>query len=180
MHVGDVEYTSAGIILADTYNNSLRLISDGVVRTIAQNLNEPKALATDGDRVWIADTNNHRILRTDLSRIASGSDRLDSVSIRPGSGGAGTGEERTPLSFRQNLASGSLRLDIQLPAEHKLNEESPNSLVFRSPDGEELLLTVGSEGTHQQTVTVPWQRLTEAGVEARTILLPHPAVFSAA
>jgi sugar lactone lactonase YvrE/thioredoxin-related protein len=164
MHVGDVEYTSAGIILADTYNNSLRLISDGVVRTIAQNLNEPKALATDGERVWIADTNNHRILQTDLSRIASGSDRLDSVSIRPGSGGADAGEERTPLSFRQNLTTGSLRLDIQLPAEHKLNEESPNSLVFRSPGGEELLLTVDSEGTQQQTVTVPWQRLTEAGI----------------
>ena len=167
MHVGDVEYTVAGVVLADTYNNSLRIITDGVVRTISRNLNEPKALATDGDRIWIADTNNHRIVRTDLGRIAAGSGEVDTVSLRPGgTGGAAgpSGDGNAPLSFRQDLAGGSLRLEIELPAGHKLNEESPNSVVFRSAGGDELVLPVQSAGTEKQVVTVPWKRLSEAGV----------------
>ncbi len=162
MHVGDVEYTTEGIVLADTYNNSLRLLFDGVVRTITQDLNEPMALATDGRRVWVADTNNHRIVQTDITRLSTGDATLDSVALRPGDGVDGGAS--VPISYRQDLARGSLRFAVQLPDGHKLNEESPNSLVFRGSSGEELVFPVASEGTERQTVTVPWTRLREAGV----------------
>lgn len=69
MHVGDVEATEIGVVLADTYNNRLRILNDGIVRSVAEGLNEPKALAGDGSRLWIADTNNHRILTTTVARL---------------------------------------------------------------------------------------------------------------
>jgi sugar lactone lactonase YvrE/thioredoxin-related protein len=160
MHVGDIDAGESGVILADTYNNRLRLLADGTIRTVASDLNEPKALAGDGERIWIADTNNHRIMHTSMARIASGSEVLDPLVIRPGNGSG----EATPMSFRQDLTAGELNVDVVLPDVHKLNEESPNSVVFRNANGDEIVMPVDSDGTDRQRLTYTWSELVEAGV----------------
>jgi hypothetical protein len=131
------------------------------VRTVASDLNEPKALAGDGERIWIADTNNHRIMHTSRARIESGSEVLDPLVIRPERGGAA---DAAPLSFRQDLSAGELNVDVVLPDVHKLNEESPNSVVFRNADGNEIVMPVDSDGTDRQRLTYAWSELVDAGI----------------
>jgi hypothetical protein len=80
--------------------------------------------------------------------------------IRPGSGDG----EATPLSFRQDLVAGELNVDVVLPDVHKLNEESPNSVVFRNADGNEVVMPVDSDGTDRQRLTYAWSELVEAGI----------------
>ncbi len=162
MHAGDVVPTRAGVVVADTYNDRLRLIVDGIVRSITTGLNEPIALATDGERIWVADTNNHRIVAITVDDIVQGRDRYTPVSIRPGT--VGNDESAAPLSFRQDILGGSFSVDLVLPEGHKLNEGSPNSLVFRGNNGMEAVIPVTSEETARQRVSLDWSRLVDAGV----------------
>jgi len=70
------------IAIADTGNDRVRLVgADGVIRTLAgtgtpglsgdggdpelAQLSQPRAVAGDGTRTWIADTGNHRVRRVD-------------------------------------------------------------------------------------------------------------------
>ncbi len=49
------------IYVADTYNDSIRLIENSKVSTIVKGLSSPNGIAVYGDSLLIADTGNHRI-----------------------------------------------------------------------------------------------------------------------
>ncbi|WP_172838815.1 thioredoxin-like domain-containing protein [Solemya velesiana gill symbiont] len=68
------------LLIADTYNHKIKVyeLETGKTRTLVGNgqpgdgteivgasLNEPGGIAVNGDRVWVADTNNDRIIRFD-------------------------------------------------------------------------------------------------------------------
>jgi thiol-disulfide isomerase/thioredoxin len=72
-HPLDVAAGPDGIYVADTYNNKIKQITFGTMRTRTllgdgrpETMHEPGGLVLDGDRLLIADTNNHRILAGDL------------------------------------------------------------------------------------------------------------------
>jgi hypothetical protein len=71
-HPLDVAAGLGHVYIADTYNNKVKAISFGTMETttvlgdgIPETMHEPGGLAVAGDRVLIADTNNHRLLRGD-------------------------------------------------------------------------------------------------------------------
>jgi thiol-disulfide isomerase/thioredoxin len=69
-HALGVAATAEGILVADTYNGAIRLVTDtgeslaGEVRTVLTGLHEPGAIVATCDGTWIiADTNAHRVVR---------------------------------------------------------------------------------------------------------------------
>lgn len=69
------------IYVADTYNDSIRLIENGKVTTVARDLNTPNGIAVYGEYILIADTGNRRICLLDKNG-----------SMRTFIGGDSTGE----------------------------------------------------------------------------------------
>ena len=73
-HVSDVEPVGPDeLMLADTFNSKLKTLvpSASAVQTVDWTVgpaavNQPQGLARKGDRLYIADTNNHRVLEHDL------------------------------------------------------------------------------------------------------------------
>jgi len=68
-HPLDVAVGDGTIFVADSYNNKIKAIAFGAMETRTlfgdgspKTLYEPGGLAVSGDRVIVADTNNHRIL----------------------------------------------------------------------------------------------------------------------
>jgi DNA-binding beta-propeller fold protein YncE len=69
-HPLDVAVDAGGIFVADSYNNKVKVLvmETGEVRTLfgdgrREVLDEPGGIAVQGSRLYIADTNNHRILK---------------------------------------------------------------------------------------------------------------------
>lgn len=69
-HALGVAATADGVLVADTYNGAIRLVTDpggslqGEVRTVLSGLHEPGAIVVTSDGSWIiADTNAHRVVR---------------------------------------------------------------------------------------------------------------------
>jgi DNA-binding beta-propeller fold protein YncE len=71
-HPLDVVVDTNVLYVADSYNNKIKAISFGTMETrtvfgdgSSQTLHEPAGIAVAQGQVFIADTNNHRILRGD-------------------------------------------------------------------------------------------------------------------
>lgn len=165
------------LLVADTFNDALRLV-DGksptrdvtTWSTPDMGLDEPGGLCVAGagaDRcVFVADTNNHRILMIDASTKA-----LHEVTLlgldAPGAGGRGRGEGAaivpgTPV-IPAPLALGrdaELRLIPELPAGVHLNAEAPLTIVVRTVDtagrtGAPIVQRTARASTLPVSVTIP-------------------------
>lgn len=155
MHAADVAVFDGAAIVLDTYNNKVKRISDGVVTTLPiSGLNEPTALTVQGERLWIADTNNHRIVS-----VSGYGGAVDPLRVSPGISGS-----RRMLSVQQNLGTSSLELLLTLPRGYKLNEGSPNTVAVWNPDGREYAMRVESTAAETETVRIPWSDLVAAEV----------------
>lgn len=135
-------WTPDGLVLADTYNHRLKRY-DAAARAVftlagdgrrgradggpnAARFDEPGALAWDGARVVVADTNNHRLAAVDLGTGV----------VTPLSVSAPSTPERTALAPRR-VAPGEVTLTVQiaLPAGSVPNAEHPGTLRLALPDG---------------------------------------------
>jgi sugar lactone lactonase YvrE len=70
-----VAAVEGGVLVADTYNGKIRLVTEGpggvAVRTVLDGLSEPGSIAVAADGSWVvADTNAHRVLRVTGGRAA--------------------------------------------------------------------------------------------------------------
>ncbi|MFQ5555016.1 MAG: hypothetical protein ACE5GC_06570, partial [Acidimicrobiia bacterium] len=102
---------------------------------------EPGGLAISGDRLFVADTNNHVVRVTDLATgvtetlVIKGIDRFnpppDAAEYR------GTVIQLDPVVAA--AGSGTLRLEIGLPEGYKVNEQAPSSVVWDAPGDVALL-----------------------------------------
>ena len=127
MHASGVAAVGEDVYVADTYNGKLKLLRSGALSTVLSELQEPSALAYDGNELWLSDRNNHRILR-----------------LHPGEGLARQFELRLPGGAEQGLLlagrvdrnEGAIQVDVELPAGYRLNEGSPNSVVARNLQGQ--------------------------------------------
>lgn len=62
-HPLDVVFHRGQLYVADTYNDKIKRVdpSSGEVRTVAEGFNEPGGVSAADGRLFVADTNNHRI-----------------------------------------------------------------------------------------------------------------------
>ena len=124
MHAADIVPLADGLVIADSYNNRLRILREGVVYSAPiEGLREPTALTLGNGALWVADTNNHRIVRVDPQ----------SFETRPFELRAAAGESaRQTISARVAPLRDSITVRVEPPEGYKLNPDSPNQVVLRA------------------------------------------------
>lgn len=156
MHAAGVAYLDGTLYIADSYNDKLKTLRDGMVRTVAlPGLREPTALTASRDTLWIADTNNHRILRFDPRSGAA-----SALDLRL----SGPTAQRVTVSARAAVAADELEVSIALPAGFKLAPDSPNAVVLRAPNRDEYSVRINSSGNTNETVRIPLRTLAQRGL----------------
>jgi hypothetical protein len=128
---------------------------------------EPAGLSIAGNTMYVADTNNHRVLAVDLATHAAREFVIDGLSPPQ----PATVEQPQPLAAEavdvpaQRIKSGdSLRVKIafELPEGFKLNQLGPVTYTLRSVGEQSLIAgeqlgvrTEAEKGDHEATITVP-------------------------
>lgn len=142
-HPLGVENWHTSLLIADTYNHKIKLVDPGArsVRTlygtgtVGTNTDdgqpaffEPAGLSVAGDHLYVADTNNHRIVRINLEThewcevifeglSASGSEDTSSADVI----------EADPVTIKAD-SDVELVLDISLPEKAHINADAPWSV----------------------------------------------------
>lgn len=134
------------IYVADTYNHKIKLLdpSAGQVNTLIgtgkpgsgdgsfeeAQLFGPEGIQYAAGRLWIADTNNHRIRVADLTERTVRTFQLRGIQRLPVPGAA-TGRETAQMLPAQQAAVGRVRLvlDVRLPEGYKRNLDAPAIVV---------------------------------------------------
>ncbi|MGH7831729.1 MAG: hypothetical protein ACREP8_16305, partial [Candidatus Binatia bacterium] len=133
---------AGGVYIADSYNHSIRRYdpASGRLQTILGNgqrggdrapkegiqFNEPNDVLVIGEKIWVADTNNHRIVSVDpvaktaqALAIPAGKTSVGSATYLPNL-------EKLPV---QNLKPrASLSLSFSFEPGWKVNDQAPSSL----------------------------------------------------
>jgi thiol-disulfide isomerase/thioredoxin len=143
------------ILVADTYNHKVKeidvaaravrtLLGDGAPgsdRHGALALFEPGALHVAGEELYIADTNNHRVVRVSLRNLAWSEVTIEGLaapaSERTAADDAGASFAAASTRLRSGAAT-AWRVAVELPAGAHASDEAPASL--RVARGEEVVL----------------------------------------
>ena len=137
--------SSDGIYLyvADTYNSKIKRIdpaSGEVVSMLGSEQGwrdgrdprfyEPGGLHFAGGRLYVADTNNHSIRVVDLTGGETTTLVLSGIEVFSGSqpGALGTLVDLPPVEI--GVGTGTVVLEIQLPAGYKINDLAPSSVAW--------------------------------------------------
>jgi DNA-binding beta-propeller fold protein YncE len=136
---------SSELIIADTYNSKIKRIdpASGATTTFVGDghgwadgddprFYEPGGLAIANGTLYVADTNNHVVRTVDLD---TGSTKtlvlhgIEEFNPPPDNDDyEGTIIELPPTELA--AGAGGISLDIELPPDHKLNDEAPSSVSF--------------------------------------------------
>lgn len=148
-HPLGVVFHDGAILIADTYNHKIKRLDprDGSVATLAgggrpgqmdgatSSFYEPGGLSIAGNRLYIADTNNHAVRVVDLRTRATRTLRI--AGLRPPANvnnptvatndapGADTEEIRVAPQRIGATSDGALLIAVRLPAGYHLNETAP-------------------------------------------------------
>ena len=139
------------LIVADTYNSRLRRIDPSTGETTTwlggdqgwrdgtdAQFYEPGGIAIDRDTLYVADTNNHAIRIVDLETRNATTLVIKGIeAFEPPPGSAtyrGTLTQLAEAAVR--TGSGTLVLDVALPAGYKVNEDAPSSLSITAAGSE--------------------------------------------
>lgn len=146
-HPLGVAYRDGSVYIADTYNHKLKRLDlkTGVVETFLgggrgsrdgtqPQFYEPGGISISGNRLYVADTNNHRIRVVDLTTRSTSTLALKNLPpplpadperpIRPAAAKDDT--VTAPLVRLAPGSTGQLTLDLRLPAGQKLGPDSPH------------------------------------------------------
>ncbi len=146
-HPLGIDAYGTSLIIADTYNHKIKLVEPGSrsVRTLfgtgepgasADNgevaFFEPGGLSVAGDEIFVADTNNHRIVRLNLTTRA-----WDEIALKGLSDDANvlTPEVNAIQADKTSIKSDAdieLLIDVRLPADSHLSDEAPWSIQVDS------------------------------------------------
>ncbi len=152
-HPLGVSYRDGKIYVADTYNNKIKVVSvpTGETRTLAGTgvpgrdddkgtFDEPSGLTLAGDRVLVADTNNHLIRTVDIRSGRVGTLKIDGLQP-PGTDGLATTQpdfsRATKVAVRESRAKPSqgmiqFEVEISLPVGWKMNPAAPMKYFLES------------------------------------------------
>ncbi|MGE5176963.1 MAG: thioredoxin-like domain-containing protein [Hyphomicrobiales bacterium] len=144
------------VLVADTYNHKIKELDPGArtVRSLlgdgkpgserdgALALFEPGGLSVGGDALFVADTNNHRIVRVSLPDLAWTEVTFEGLEApraaeAVGAGAEAAGATAPPATLRAGAAT-AWRVAVSLPAGAHVSEEAPTSV--RVSRGEAVLL----------------------------------------
>jgi sugar lactone lactonase YvrE len=144
-HPLGLAYHDGVIYITDTYNHKIKMLNSttgrvhvllgngaGVLDGIKPQFYEPGGLSIGGDKIYVADTNNHKIRIIDLKSKSVSTLSLQNLPLPlPTEPGLATAPSRRdtiivlpPARLRPNTR-GEIALDIKLPPGHELNRESP-------------------------------------------------------
>lgn len=149
-HPLGVTFHAGRIYVADTYNHKIRVVdpSDGTTRTLAGTgqaghadrpaaFFEPSGLAVAAGKLFVADTNNHRIRAIDLKTLQVST--LAITGLKPPQPPAATAkrpagniERLPPAVLRAEHGEVRLRVELEFPAGYKINPLAP--LEYRVDD----------------------------------------------
>lgn len=159
------------LFVADTYNHKIKVVDPGSrsARTMfgtgrpgtesgegGPAFFEPGGLCAAGDRLYVADTNNHRVVMIDLKSNAWREVIFEGLSA-PAEKAAGGGGARNAGTAELVVAAGrdvELVLEVKLPAGEHLNAEAPWS-VRVSANRTTLAQRTGKSESMPLRVTVP-------------------------
>nr|CAA9211035.1 FIG00430960: hypothetical protein [uncultured Armatimonadetes bacterium] len=151
-HPLGVEYVNGVLYVADTYNHKIKTIEPATGRTQTwlgggqgsrdgkqAQFYEPGGLSHAGGKLYVADTNNHRVRVVDVATRTATTLALKNLPaalpaeperpVRPIAAGKDT--ITLPAATLAPNARGELVLDVVLPARHKLNPGSPQRVEAR-------------------------------------------------
>lgn len=144
------------LIVADTYNHKIKLVEPGARSAVTlygtgkpgtrtpddrPAFFEPGGLSVAGDRLFVADTNNHRIVEINLVTHAWREVAIDGLTA-PGDGEAPDSDART---LRARIPANSdieLVIEPELPVSAELSAEAPWSIRIEA-NGRTLLQQTG-------------------------------------
>src|SRR5262249_49835642 len=157
-HCLGLAYAGDHLYIADTYNNKIKVSEprNRVVRTFVgthkpgdgddpPHFYQPGGLSAAGNKLYVADTNNHKIKVVDIKTRAVKTLALSDLTPpqlarrRPSFPGA-----TTISAAAAKAAPGKsieLAVSLSLPKGYKLNEESPVTYLLETPDKEGILST---------------------------------------
>ncbi len=150
---------SGDLIIADTYNSKLKRIDPTTGEAVTYlgsdhgwrdgtdpQFYEPGGLALSGQDLYVADTNNHVIRRVELSTGETSTLVLYGIEDFAATEGAAdyNGQVITLEPAEVAAGPGTIQLAIELPADHKVNDDAPSSVAFEV-DGAVVAVTDGFE-----------------------------------
>tara|TARA_R110002111_G_scaffold262860_1_gene341909 strand:- start:15225 stop:17318 length:2094 start_codon:yes stop_codon:yes gene_type:complete len=157
-HPLGVLYDKGRLLVADTYNHKIKTIDlkNNEVKTLLGTgkegsdlkpveFSEPSGLALVGDRLFIADTNNHRICVVNLQDNQVTEFKVQgltppSLPEKADDSFAATADQTLNVSAQTVAANSPLKISVtpKLPAEYKLSPLAPVKFMFQSAaDGQE-------------------------------------------
>ncbi len=162
------------LLVADSYNHKIKLVAPAARSSTTRygdgrpgtddgkggvRFSEPGGLSVAGDTLFVADTNNHRVVRVDLAsgawhELAIGG--LEAPARGEYTGGSETGEagvEVAPAALRRG-APVRLVLDGGLPPEAHPNREAPLTVRVRK-DGRTLFQATRQAERFPVEITLP-------------------------
>ena len=158
------------LLVADSYNHKIKIVDPaarsattlygtGKPGPAASNeglaLHEPGGLDVAGDTLFVADTNNHRIVRVDLKTNAWAELKIDGLSAAPKPADsqqpASTAIDVEPVAIAPDT---ELRLNVRLPEGAHLNADAPWT-VRVSAQGEVLVQLTGYADAFPITIKMP-------------------------
>ncbi|MBN1402273.1 MAG: redoxin domain-containing protein [Anaerolineae bacterium] len=150
-HALGIVYHRSYLYVADTYNHKIKRITpgEGRVTTLAgtgapgwrdgdeASFYEPGGLSALGDRLYVADTNNHVIRTIELDTQETGTLALrDPRGLLAGMARERVGKLVRLPQQRVGLGPGLLRLHVSLPDGYKFNKDAPSRIVWTEvPEG---------------------------------------------
>lgn len=144
-HPLGVHYSNGKVFVADAYNHKLKVI-DVAKREVTTllgtgtagadleplQLHEPAGMTLSGDTLYVADTNNHRIVTIDLKTKQASNFEIAGLSkpTKPVSKSTDVAPDGVPFLQvpPQKIAAGktvTLAVELQIPEDYKLNELAP-------------------------------------------------------
>jgi len=151
-HPLGVAYADGLLYIADTYNHKIKRfnVATGIVETFVgggkgeqdgakAQFYEPGGISLAGKKLYVADTNNHRIRIVDVDTRAVTTLALKNLPrplpAEPERAPAAESQEkdvvRVPTTQLAAGAAGELVLNLRLPAGYKLNADSPHRFEVR-------------------------------------------------
>lgn len=144
-HPLGVHYSNGKVFVADAYNHKIKVIDvakrevttwSGTGKTGSGleplQLHEPAGMTISGDTLFVADTNNHRIVTIDLKTKQASNFEVTGLSkpLKPVINSTGDAPKGVQLLQvpPQKIAAGkvvTLAVDLQIPEDYKLNELAP-------------------------------------------------------
>lgn len=144
-HPLGVHYSDGKVFVADAYNHKLKVI-DVAKREVTTllgtgtagadlaplQLHEPAGMTLSGDTLYVADTNNHRIVTIDLKTKKASNFEIAGLSEPTKPVNRSTDTVPDGVKFLkvppQKIAAGkavTLAVELQIPEDYKLNELAP-------------------------------------------------------